>query len=58
MSYIRDVHHSLDIKSVDELEEVHMTQLLTYLQLAGLSAGQLLDFNEDTLSKGLRRVLL
>ncbi len=48
----------VEIKSVAKLEDVHTAQLLTYLKLTGLSAGLLLNFNEATLSKGIKRVLL
>ena len=48
----------VEIKSVDKLEDVHTAQLLTYLKLTGLNAGLLLNFNEATLSKGIKRVLL
>lgn len=48
----------VEVKSVDRLADVHTAQLLTYLKLTGLSAGLLLNFNEATLSKGVKRVLL
>lgn len=48
----------IEVKSVEKLEDVHTAQLLTYLKLTGLSAGLLLNFNEATLSKGVKRVLL
>ncbi len=48
----------VEVKSVQTLEDVHTAQLLTYLKLTGLSAGLLLKFNEATLSKGVKRVLL
>lgn len=48
----------IEVKSVEKLEDVHTAQLLTYLKLTGLSARLLLNFNEVTLSKGVKRVLL
>ncbi len=48
----------VEVKSVEKLDDVHTAQLLTYLKLTGLSAGLLLNFNEATLSKGIKRVLL
>ncbi len=48
----------VEVKSVEALEDVHTAQLLTYLKLTGLNAGLLLNFNEATLSKGIKRVLL
>ena len=48
----------VEVKSVEMLEDVHTAQLLTYLKLTGLSAGLLLNFNEATLSKGIKRHVL
>ncbi len=48
----------VEVKSVEALAKVHTAQLLTYLRLTGLSAGLLLNFNETTLTEGVKRVLL
>ena len=48
----------LEIKSVEELSRLHMAQMLTYLRLAGLKQGLLMNFNVPRLADGLRSVLL
>jgi GxxExxY protein len=46
----------VEIKAVQGLEPIHQAQLLTYLRLTGLTAGLLLNFNEETLRQGIKRV--
>lgn len=46
----------VEIKSVDRLLPIHEAQLLTYLRLAELRIGLLLNFNAVLLKDGLRRV--
>ncbi len=48
----------VEIKSVDRLAPIHMTQLLTYLRVTSLHVGLLLNFNSPTLRAGVRRVVL
>lgn len=55
---IVDKRAIVEVKSVETLADVHTAQLLTYLKLTGLSAGLLLNFNEPTLTAGVKRVLL
>ena len=45
----------LEIKSVDELNEVHAKQLLTYLKLSGKRLGMLINFNEEDINEGILR---
>ena len=47
----------VEIKSVQGLERIHQAQLLTYLRLSGLTTGLLLNFNEETLVRGVKRVV-
>ena len=47
----------VEVKSVAQLDELHHAQLLTYLRLAGLSAGLLINFNVPSLRNGIRRVV-
>ena len=47
----------IEIKSVERLLPIHSSQLMTYLRLCRLSAGLLINFNVEVLTKGLRRVL-
>jgi GxxExxY protein len=47
----------LELKTVECLLPVHSAQLLTYLKLSGKKVGLLMNFNEPTLRKGLRRLV-
>jgi len=47
----------LELKSVDKVEPVYKTQLLTYLRLSDLWLGLLLNFNEEVLKDGIYRVV-
>src|SRR5437763_17014826 len=47
----------LELKTVDHLLPVHSAQLLTYLKLSGKQVGLILNFNEPTLKKGLKRLV-
>jgi GxxExxY protein len=47
----------LELKVVDELNDIHLAQLLTYLKLSGCSLGYLINFNVPLLKDGLRRVV-
>jgi GxxExxY protein len=48
----------LELKAVDRLMPVHEAQLLTYLKLANLHVGLLLNFNVPALKDGIRRICL
>ncbi len=47
----------LEIKSVDELNKIHLAQVLTYLKLTQLKLGLLLNFNVSKLTDGIKRVI-
>ncbi len=47
----------LEIKSVEKLLPVHLAQVLTYLRIAGLPLGLLLNFNAVTMTRGIRRLV-
>jgi GxxExxY protein len=47
----------LEIKSVEELSNVHSKQLGTYLKLTNLKLGLLINFNVDLIKNGIRRVV-
>jgi GxxExxY protein len=47
----------IELKSVERLQPVHNTQLLTYLKLAGLHKGLLINFNVALLRQGLKSVV-
>ncbi|MEB2786476.1 GxxExxY protein [Algoriphagus persicinus] len=46
-----------ELKSVEMLLPVHPKQLRTYLRLTGLRLGMLINFNEDKLTDGIKRVV-
>ncbi len=46
----------LEIKSVKELTDLHVAQLITYLKLLGFKRGYLLNFNKKLLKDGIRRI--
>ncbi len=48
----------LELKSVEHILPVHEAQLLTYLRLAGLRIGLLINFKEAVLKAGIRRRVL
>ncbi len=48
----------IEIKAVEKLLPVHNAQLLTYLKLAGIRTGLLLNFHSEVLRDGLRRIVL
>lgn len=48
----------LELKSVESLQKVHEAQLITYMKLAGVKTGLLINFNERMLKDGLKRFVL
>jgi GxxExxY protein len=48
----------LELKAVDEIRGIHEAQILTYLKLAKLEAGLLINFNVPILKDGIRRFVL
>jgi len=46
----------VELKAVDRLAPVHLAQLLSYLKLADLRVGLLINFHERMLKEGIRRV--
>jgi GxxExxY protein len=48
----------VELKSVDQLMPIHEAQILTYMKLAGVKVGLLINFNVTTLTKGVRRFVL
>lgn len=47
----------LEIKSVEKIHKVHQMQVLTYLKITKLKLGYVLNFNQDTMTEGVRRVV-
>ena len=48
----------VELKSVDQLLKIHEAQVLTYMKLAGVRVGLLINFNVDALRNGIRRFVL
>ena len=48
----------VEIKSVEALLPIHQAQILTYLRLANVPPGLLIDFNVTRLQTGIRRFVL
>ena len=48
----------VELKSVDRLLPIHEAQLLTYMKLADVSIGLLINFNVRVLKDGLKRMVL
>ena len=47
----------IEIKSVENLAAVHPKQLLTYLKIAGVKLGLLINFNEVLIKNGITRIV-
>ena len=48
----------LELKSVEKLMPIHDAQLLTYLKLAGIRTGLLINFNVPLFKDGIKRMVL
>jgi GxxExxY protein len=48
----------IELKSVDELHELHVAQTLTYMKLGQFKTGLLINFNVPVLKDGLKRLVL
>lgn len=48
----------LELKCVDQLQGIHEAQLLTYMKLAGIGTGLLINFNVRRLRDGIKRFVL
>jgi GxxExxY protein len=47
----------VEIKSVEALSNIHISQILTYMKLAECKYGLLINFNVPHLKNGLRRMI-
>ena len=48
----------VELKSVDRLLAIHEAQVLTYMKLAGMKVGLLINFNVAVLKNGVRRFVI
>lgn len=46
---------TVELKSVEAINDVHIAQLLTYLKLSDVKLGLLINFNVNDLKQGIRR---
>jgi GxxExxY protein len=47
----------LELKSVHKIEPIHQAQMMTYLKLANLKLGLLLNFNVPMMRDGIQRIV-
>ena len=47
----------VEVKAVAQLEEIHGSQVVSYLRATGLRAGLLLNFNSTVMKAGIRRIV-
>ena len=47
----------VELKSVERLQPIHFKQLLTYLRLTDMRLGLLINFGENLLKNGFKRVV-
>ena len=47
-----------ELKSIERMENVHLSQVLTYLKLTGNHLGFLINFNVSLIKNGIRRIIL
>ena len=48
----------VEIKTVEELNDVHTAQVLTYLKLGNYKLGLLLNFQVSLLKNGIKRIIM
>jgi GxxExxY protein len=47
----------VELKSVKNIEDIHLAQILTYLKLGKFKVGLLINFNVTSLRKGIKRII-
>lgn len=58
MDLLVDDRLIVELKSVERLQPIHEAQLLTYLKLANVRIGLLMNFNVTVLRDGIKRMVL
>ena len=48
----------LELKAVEQVKGIHDAQLLTYMKLAGIQTGLLINFNVDVVKDGIKHFKL
>ncbi|QBG47154.1 GxxExxY protein [Verrucomicrobia bacterium S94] len=47
----------IELKSVETIKDVHKKQLLTYLKLSGKRLGLLINFGDNLIKNGIKRIV-
>jgi GxxExxY protein len=55
---IVDTRVVVELKAIDQLNDLHKAQLLTYLRITQLKVGLLFNFNTEVLKNGMVRLVL
>ena len=58
MDVVVDYRVIIELKTVERLIPIHDAQVLTYMKLAKIPTGLLLNFNTAVLKDGIRRLML
>ncbi|MBP7409367.1 MAG: GxxExxY protein [Flavobacteriales bacterium] len=48
----------IEVKAIEAFDDIHMSQIMTYLRLTGCSLGLLMNFNVPLMKHGIQRVVL
>jgi len=48
----------IELKAVENIVPIHEAQILTYMKLAKIPIGLLINFNEELLKDGIKRFVL
>ena len=48
----------LELKSVEQIKNIHKAQILTYMRLGHINKGLLINFNTELLKQGIKRFVL
>ena len=54
---LRENRLIVELKSVSEITDIHKAQVLTYMKLAGVPLGLLINFNVRLLKNGIQRFI-
>lgn len=47
----------VELKSIEAIAPVHYKQVITYLRLSGIKLGLLINFNEELIKTGIKRII-
>ena len=47
----------VEVKSVSDIEDIHLAQTMTYLKLSKYKLGLLINFNVNLVKDGIKRVV-